>query len=110
MKPTFVKLQEHHYNAIPEDYRPRVCADTTGIVAIDEVEGLVAVCIFDSWSYNSCQIHIYIKNPFVLKHGFAEEVFGFVFSPESGREIVIGVTPADNDRALKFIKGIGLKK
>jgi hypothetical protein len=31
----------------------------------------------DSWTDNSVQIHIWIANPLILKHGFAEEVFGF---------------------------------
>ena len=93
--------------AMPEDARPLVVQDTRGITA--EHDGKIqAVCIFDSWSPNSCMIHIWIANPFVLKHGFAEEVFKFVF--DSGRELIIGNTPSDNPKALKFIKNIGFKE
>jgi len=45
----------------------------------------------------------------VLRHGFAEEAFNFVFSEESGREVIVGVTPADNAKALKFIRNIGFE-
>lgn len=111
MNVIFVPLSEQLYGLIPTDYRPRMCVDSRGVFAIDkDTKELLAACIFDSWSFNSCQIHIYIANPFVLKHGFAEEVFGFAFGSESGREIIIGVTPADNERAIKFIKNIGFEE
>jgi len=51
---------------------------------------------------------MYVKNPFVLKHGFQEEIANFVFGEASGRELLIGVTPADNTRALKFNKNMGM--
>lgn len=104
----FVPLSEMLYSHIPEEHRPRLCVDSRGVMAIDEDTGeLQAAMIADSWSFNSCQTHIYIANPFVLKHGFAEAVFGFVFGEDSGRELIIGVTPADNDKALKFIEKVG---
>lgn len=106
----FVPLNEQLYEAIPSKAQPRVCKDTRGICAVDDQGQLVAACLFDSWTHNSCMIHIYIGNPFVLKHGFAEEVFNFVFSEQSGRELIIGCTPADNTKALKFIKHIGFEE
>lgn len=44
----------------------------------------------------------------VLRHGYAEEVFGFVFG--SGRIKIIGQTPSNNAKALKFIKHIGFEE
>ena len=91
---------------MPSDARPKLCEDTRGIMAIKD--GVPqAMAVFDSWSINSCMIHIWIGNPFVLKHGFAEAVFGYVFSEESGRELIIGITPSDNEKALKFIRHMG---
>ena len=102
----FVPLQPFHLEYMGEA-RPNLCEDTRGITALND-EGIPeAVCVFDSWSYNSCIIHIWIGNPFVLRHGFAEEVFKFAFSEESGRTKIIGITPSDNQKALKFIKNIG---
>ena len=106
---SFVAATPNHLDYM-EQARPNICEDTRGITALDENGDPQAVCVFDSWSYNSCIIHIWIKNPFVLKHGFAEEVFNFVFSEESGRSKIIGITPADNLKAVKFIKNIGFKE
>ena len=106
---TFSALKPDHWPSIPDEGRPVVSENLTGIVAHDEAGELVAACCFDNWSFNSCQIHIYINNPFVLKHGFAREVFNYAFNT-CGKNIVIGVTSADNAKALKFIDHIGLKE
>ena len=104
---TFGPLQEQHWALIPDGGRPTLSVDTKGVVALDGTGELVAACVFDNWSFNACQIHIYINNPFVLKHGFAREVFNYAFNT-CGKNIVFGMTPADNEKALKFIKNIGL--
>lgn len=105
----FMALVPNDIAYMPQDARPILMQDTKGIIAVDD-EGIPqAICVLDSWSFNSCQIHIWIENAFVLKHGFAEEVFRYVFL-ECGRNLIIGVTPADNDKALKFIKHIGFEE
>ena len=104
----FVALQPNMWSSIPDIARPRQCADSKGIVAIDNGK-IMAVTIFDSWTDNSCMIHIWIEHPIVLKHGYAEEVFDFVFNT-GGREVIIGVTPENNPKALKFIKHIGFEE
>ena len=106
----YIPMTNEHWESLPDEARPRRCEDTKGITAIGSDGKTQAVCVFDSWTENSCQIHIHIANPFVLKHGFAEEVFNYVFSEESGREVVIGVTPENNRQALKFIKHIGFSE
>lgn len=105
----FLPIKPQDLDHMPADARPNLCSDTRGIMAVDD-EGIPqAIAVFDSWSFNSMQIHIWIENPFVLKHGFAEEVFRFAFSEESGRTLIIGITPSDNEAALKFIKHMGFK-
>ena len=94
---------------LPENSRPCMTEDTKGISAWDEDGNPLAVCVLDSWSWNSCQIHIWIENAFVLKHGFAQEVFNYVFNT-CERNLIIGVTPADNPKALKFIRHIGFEE
>ena len=105
----FVASTVQHIDCMGEA-RPNICEDTKGITALDGDNVPQAVCVFDSWSHNSCIIHIWINNPFVLKHGFAEEVFNFVFSEESGRTKIIGGIPSDNLRAIKFTNHVGLKE
>lgn len=104
----FTAMTPNMWSTIPDIARPRRCEDTKGIAAIHD-GSIAAIAIFDTWTTNSCQIHIWINNPFVLKHGFAEEVFDFVFN-KGGREVIIGVTPENNHSALKFIKHIGFKE
>ena len=102
----FRALHQTDLTLMPDNARPNLCEDTRGIVAVDGAD-VRAIAVFDNWSFNSCQIHIYIANPFVLKHGFAREVFNYAFNT-CGKGMVIGVTAADNAKALKFIKNIGL--
>ena len=102
----FTALHPRDLGYMPQNARPNMCEDTKGIIAWGDDDIPVAVCVLDTWSFNSCQIHIWIENAFVLKHGFAEEVFNYVFNT-SGRNMIIGVTPSDNPKALKFIKHIG---
>jgi len=103
----FYPMQARDLRFMPEITRPQMCEDTRGIVAVkDDVPQ--AICVFDNWSFNSVMIHIWIENAFVLRHGFAEEVFKFAFC--EGREIVIGITPSDNEKALRFIRHIGFEE
>jgi RimJ/RimL family protein N-acetyltransferase len=98
-----------HARALPDEFRLPFSEDLKGIMAVDKDGNLAGACLFNSWSHNSCQIHIYIGSPFILKHGFQQEVFNYVFNT-CGMGAVVGVTPADNSKALKFIKNIGLKE
>lgn len=84
--------------------------DTGGIVAIDEEKNeTVAAVILDSWTPNGCQAHIIIQNPLILRHGFLEECFDFVFNV-SGRGVINGVVKSDNEKALRFDKHIGFEE
>ena len=64
----------------------------------------------DTWTINSVYIHIWIDNPIILRKGFLEEIFGFIFGEDSGRKMVVGLTPSDNKKALKFIDHVGMKE
>lgn len=103
----FEALHPQDLQLMPVGARPNMCEDTVGIVARRDGQAL-AIAVMDNWSFNSCLIHIWIDNPIVLRHGFADEVFRFVF--DSGREKILGLTPANNRKALKFIKHLGFKE
>lgn len=81
------------------------CEDTKGVIAYKNLE-IVGAVILDSWSFNSVTIHLAIEDPMTLRHGYPEEVFGYVFNT-CGRNIILGATPSDNLKALKFNKHIG---
>jgi RimJ/RimL family protein N-acetyltransferase len=75
-----------------------------------KVDGEIqAMTGYDYWTPNAVQMHIWIKHPEAyLSKEFIQESFGYPFS--SGRNLVIGVTPGDNERALSFNQKIGFKE
>ena len=84
------------------------CEDSIGIVAFDE-RGVQAVCIADSFTIDSCCVHIAIDNPFVIRAGFFREVARHLFIT-CGRNRIFGVVPANNEKALKFDMHMGFKE
>ena len=81
--------------------------DTTGIMAVDtETNQTVAGVIMDTWTHNSVCVHQILTNPMVLRHGFFEEVADYVYN-HAGRDVMVGMVPADNERALRLDKAIG---
>lgn len=103
----------HDLNAVPEDARPHLCSDSRGITGIkvtdDGLEVISAVAVLDSWMVNSCVIHVTILDPLALRHGFHKEVFNYVFNT-CNRSVLLGATPADNLKALKFNEHIGFRE
>ncbi len=84
----------------------RWCEDTTGIVAVDATGKMAGICVFDTWSRGSVQVHIWITNPFAIKAGFLTEISNYAFGL-GGVESLIGLIPADNEKALNFDEKIG---
>lgn len=84
------------------------CDDMNGIVAYRDGK-LVAGVLLESWSHNSVTIHIRVDDPLVFKHGFAEECYEYIFNT-ADKGVLIGITPANNAKALKFNKHIGLNE
>jgi len=80
--------------------------DTMGLVAIDEGGTLVGAALMDNWTHNSVQMHLFIKTPLVLRYGFIEAAFDFVFI-EAGVEYIYGMVPGDNTKAVKLNKHMG---
>jgi hypothetical protein len=106
----FVPTTKAHARYLPENATPRHCEDTRGITALDPKKGPLGICLMDTWTINSVFIHIWIDNPIILRKGFLEEIFGFIFGEDSGRKMVVGLTPSDNKKALKFIDHVGMKE
>lgn len=83
--------------------------NTTGVVAVDGNDKILACCIMDSWTETSCQAHYAIDNPIVLRRGFFEEISKFVFDTAK-RMYIYGLVPSDNEKALRLNKKIGFKE
>lgn len=84
------------------------CADTKGIVAYKDGKIVGAVAL-DTWAHNSVHIHIAFEDMFIFKHGFPETVFDYVFNT-CDKGVIIGVTPASNEKALRFNEHIGFEE
>ena len=81
--------------------------DTTGITAIDlDTNNTVGACVMDNWTANSVQVHFMVDTPMVLRHGFLEECFDFMFN-HKGVKYLYGLVPGDNEKALKLNKHMG---
>jgi len=104
----YAPLREAGWRWLAARARPVRCEDTEGFIALrgNTIVGAVAM---DSWTTNSCLGHIAIEDPFVLRHGFLELAFNFAFH-YAGRGIMYGMTPANNEKALRFNKKIGFKE
>ena len=81
--------------------------DTSGIMAIDsEKDTTVGAAIFDNWTANSVQTHFMVSSPLVLKRGFMQEVYDYVFQHKK-MLYMYGLVPGDNEKAIKLNKHMG---
>lgn len=110
MKVGFCPVTPEFYPFITEVLDPVLCDDTNGIVAFNvDTQEILACSVMDNWTKKSCQIHVWVGNPFAIKHGFVHETFEYIYLT-CGREKVFGLTPANNDKAIKFNKHVGFRE
>ena len=80
--------------------------DTTGIVAVNSEGVLVAACVMDNWTENSVQCHLLLDDISVIRYGFLDLCFDFIFN-RNGRKVMYGLVPGNNSKALKLNKHLG---
>ena len=78
-----------------------------GIVAQDERGELMGMVGFDSWSPNAVMAHFAIPRPRCIVPLWNETI-GYLSKWD--RKAIFGVTPSDNDRALRFIARLGFSE
>jgi hypothetical protein len=78
-------------------------------VALLDSDTLIACALYDHWTYNSVNVHIWSKSPQVLYPLYISEIFRYPFEVCS-RGILLAVTPADNENSLKFSKALGFRE
>jgi RimJ/RimL family protein N-acetyltransferase len=81
------------------------CEDTQGIVAHDD-RGVQAMCVADSFSTDSCNVHFAIDNPMAIKHGIFTIFADWVFDA-CGKKRMFGLVPDNNEAAIRLDKKIG---
>ena len=85
------------------------CEDSQGIVAVSAEGNILAICVADSFSPDSCNVHMAIDNPIVIRSGFLSECGRHLFH-HLKRNHIFGLVPSNNARALKFNKHIGWRE
>ena len=89
--------------------RAIACADTCGVTACDESDGrLYGMVVFDQMTANSAQCHIAITHPIRAKR-LIKSASTYIFDV-LGKEIIYGLVPSDNEKAIHFDKHIGFKE
>ncbi len=91
-----------------ERVNAHLVSDTTGIVVEQDGE-IVAMCIANTWTHNSCIVHLAIDNPLVLRGDFPTVLANYLFN-EAGRGVVLTTIASDNRRALKLCKHLGFEE
>lgn len=84
--------------------------DIKGILVWDnKLRTFAAGVIFEDWTYSSVQVHQWVENALVLRHGLYNEVVRYAMDV-AGMLKLIGIVPADNTAALKLNKHIGFRE
>jgi hypothetical protein len=96
---------ETHGRWVKDLLNPTFCEDTKGIVALKNNKP-IGVMLADQWTDSSVQTHIGITDPLCLKHGLHKEFCKWVFIT-AGRKMMIGLTPSNNEKAMKLNKHFG---
>lgn len=89
--------------AIALRYFPSISAN--GITCTDDDGAHLATLLFDFWTINAVQMHMWIPHAKALSGGLVHEAFNYV--KKTGRGLVIGVTPGDNTLSLRFQHALG---
>ncbi len=96
---------EQHARWVKEHVQCVFCEDTRGIIAIRD-DAIVGAMIADSWSVNSAQAHYAVLDPLCFKHGMHVKFLDYVFNT-AGRSQLIGLTPSNNEKAIKINRHFG---
>lgn len=78
------------------------------MAAIDDTGAIRGAVAFDDFTKGSAEVHIALESPMALKTIIpACFIFPFV---QLGLRVVVGVTPASNERALRLNRRLGFKE
>jgi RimJ/RimL family protein N-acetyltransferase len=96
-------------------------ADMLGMVLPNDLKGLIAfknedttptvaaVVVLSNWTANTVDVSWVINDPLILRHGFFEAGYEFVFE-ECDIEHIIGRIAGKNTKSLKLAHHMGMKE
>ena len=101
-----VGVTDEHYKHIPNYVKT---ASSRGLAAESDEGKLYIICILDSWTAGSVQMHINVFNPIGFRdYTFINEVFTFAFIT-ADRLTAILVIGEDNVKAINLANRLGFK-
>lgn len=84
------------------------CGDYRGLVVRHDNGRVAAMAVCDSFTAgNGCNVHLAIIDPFVLRHGFLEEISRYVFIERECLRL-FSLVAANNLKSLKLTRHIGM--
>ena len=83
--------------------------DSQGLVVYNDDGSIAAGAVFDSFSPDGCMVHWAVDNPWVLRHGFLQEIARHLFVT-CKRERIFGLVPSNNKKAIKFDLHVGMRE
>ncbi len=102
-----VAMQLHHWEQMNQVMPMVRQEDTRGIVALDDNGKLLGGIVCEDWTETMCSCHIVLIDGYkALKMGLHRELTNYVFT-QAGKLKIIGMVPADNEKALKLDKHLG---
>lgn len=81
-------------------------ADTVGLLVYDDRGNVAAGVIFDTFTRDSCNVHLAIQNPMVLRHGLLQRIAEYAYVTR-GKKRIFGLVPTPNLKAIRLNKHIG---
>lgn len=90
-----------HANCVLTPYaRALKAVDAAGVI-----HGMVA---FDNWTENAVQVHMAVDAPIIWRK-LLPAAFDLAFN-QAGKGLMVGITPASNERALSFSRKAGFRQ
>lgn len=79
-------------------------------VALADEKAVYAAVLYDHWTYNSVNVHVYSQGPaHLFNKEFVREIFKYPFE-DSGRGVLLAVTPGDAKESLAVSRVLGFKE
>lgn len=119
MKYTVQAARPEHFSWLVQRTSVELSANFRAIEALDDIPGFcqrcgqVHGCIrgmvgYNGWTESGVSMHVAIETPGALK-AIIRPAFEYPFI-EGGKQYVMGITPGDNAKALKFNKHVGFRE
>jgi hypothetical protein len=99
----------HEWSWMKDRAHQIACEDSQGLVAYDKEGKILACAVTDSFTVDSCNAHIAIDNPLVIRAGFIDAICEYAFGTRDKKRIFVLVA-STNAKALRFVMHLGFRE